>query len=560
MWLEGITGVWCAAGLAWACVVWALSSRRPATGAPAFGGGTPPRLHLFKPIPPAAAADPSLLGHALESFAAQLRAGDTLWIGLPAAHPEGWDSLISGWRQRFPDAAARIIHLETPPEGLNPKVDKLRQMASGVPEGFWVWSDADITAPAGYLDRVREELARHPDSLVTGCYLIGALSRPSDLADAVVINLQLNPGMKILARLNQLRGAMGALCAFDSAMFHKRCSFEHLAACLADDYELGRALSPVRLVETPALHTPAVGPGWAGALAHALRWQRTIHWCDPLGAALQVAIHPLIGLAAALALRPSWGFLCALLGWIFLETLWAGLVFRRQGIRIHASARWVLPVTGLLRTGLWLWAWLPRGVRWDRKTWTAPVNDGKPRRSWRTLLAGAAPWAAWWGLAPLDDPRARALGALAAWWITQGLEKLELKAVDSVFAVFFTLQLLHPFPAWGLELNALLLAMAAGSLILRRPFTLGYAREETDPGVWDHPEFLRANYIIAIVWTLAFAFNFTWLAAGPFPIPVPAWLPLTASLAAAGLFTKFFPGWYRHRMGMDGPGNGEPQA
>lgn len=560
MWLEWITGVWCAAGLIWAAAVWLLSSRTRTPGFLTPPGDASPRLHLFKSIPPAAAADPSLLRRELESFASQIRPGDTLWIGLPTAYPEGWNFLISDWRQRFPDADIRTVALETPPEGLNPKVDKLRQMASGVPAGFWVWSDADITAPPGYLDLVRQELARHPESLVTGCYLIATLSQPSDLADAVVINLQLNPGIKILARLGQLRAAVGALCAFDSALFHQRCSFEKLAACLADDYELGRALSPVRLVETPALHTTAAGTGWTGALAHALRWQRTIHWCDPWGAALQMAIHPLIGLTAALALRPSWGFLCALLGWMFLEALWAGLVFRRQGIRIHSPAGWVLAATGLLRTGLWLLAWLPRGVRWDRRTWTAPVNQGKPRRSWRTLLAGAAPWAAWWSLAPLDDPRARALGALAAWWITQALEKLELKAVDAVFAVFFTLQLLHPVPAWGLELNALLLVMAAGSLLLRRPFTLGYAREETDPGVWTHPEFLRANYIIAMVWTLAFAFNFTWLAAGPFPLPVPAWLPLTASLASAGLFTKFFPGWYRHRMGMDGPANGEQQA
>jgi|GEM_PF-1291940 len=560
MWLEWITGVWCAAGLAWAFVVWHLSSRARTSKPPVHSGGSPPQLHIFKPIPPDAAADPTLLARALESFAAQLRQGDTLWIGLPPAPPAGWNSLISDWRQKFPEARIGIIHVETPPDGVNPKADKLRQMASSVPAGFWVWSDADITAPSGYLDRVRDELSRHPDSLVTGCYLIGALSRPSDLADAIVINLQLNPGMKILARQHQLKGGAGALCAFDSQVFHGRCSFEHLAACLADDYELGRALSPVRLVETPALHTGATGPGWGGALAHALRWQRTIRWCDPMGAALQVVVHPLIGLAAALALRPSRSFLCALLGWIFLEALWAGLVFRRQGIRIHPSAWWALPATALLRTGLWLFAWLPRGVRWDRKTWTAPVNNGKPRRSWRTLLAGAAPWAAWWGLTPLDDPRARALGALVAWWITQGLEKLELKAVDAVFAVFFILQLLHPFPAWGLELNALLLAMAAGSLLLRQPFTLGYAREETEPGVWTHPEFIRANYIIAIVWTLAFTFNFAWLAAGPFALPVPVWLPLTASLATAGLFTKFFPGWYRHRMGMDGPGNGEQQA
>ncbi len=64
-------------------------------------------------------------------------------------------------------------------------------------------------------------------------------------------------------------------------------------------------------------------------------------------------------------------------------------------------------------------------------------------------------------------------------------------------------------PAWSLmgvrlrvDLGLLLIVLI--SMVLQRPFTLQYAREQVDPAHWDSPEFLRTNYIITAVWALAF--------------------------------------------------------
>lgn len=53
-------------------------------------------------------------------------------------------------------------------------------------------------------------------------------------------------------------------------------------------------------------------------------------------------------------------------------------------------------------------------------------------------------------------------------------------------------------------------ALAAGTWIgaaARRPFTLDYAREHTDPSLWNSPAFLRTNYILTAMWGAAFTFN-----------------------------------------------------
>jgi hypothetical protein len=50
-----------------------------------------------------------------------------------------------------------------------------------------------------------------------------------------------------------------------------------------------------------------------------------------------------------------------------------------------------------------------------------------------------------------------------------------------------------------------LLLIVLGSMAVRQPFTLQYAREQVLAELWDSPSFIRTNYIITGVWALAFA-------------------------------------------------------
>ncbi|WP_188940692.1 hypothetical protein [Nakamurella endophytica] len=87
-----------------------------------------------------------------------------------------------------------------------------------------------------------------------------------------------------------------------------------------------------------------------------------------------------------------------------------------------------------------------------------------------------------------------------------------LGVVDVVsFTAFLVLALtaspsvLRWLETWFGELtNVLLVLVVLGSILARTPFTIQYAKEETDPEVWNTPTFRHINYTITAVWGGAF--------------------------------------------------------
>jgi hypothetical protein len=62
---------------------------------------------------------------------------------------------------------------------------------------------------------------------------------------------------------------------------------------------------------------------------------------------------------------------------------------------------------------------------------------------------------------------------------------------------------LHPYtPALS---SATLALIAGASLALRKPFTLGIAKQTTPREFWEQPLFVRTNVIITAVWAASFA-------------------------------------------------------
>ncbi|MFD6513296.1 hypothetical protein [Rhodococcus sp. NPDC060176] len=138
-------------------------------------------------------------------------------------------------------------------------------------------------------------------------------------------------------------------------------------------------------------------------------------------------------------------------------------------------------------------------------------------------LAGLSPWillSLLSGPGRFEESAAAALGLslliLAASHRRGGTVKL-LEVFDvAFFGVLAAIGLLASantirwFELWGGELtNITLVVFAFGSILLRNPFTLQYAKESTPEEYWTTPLFLRINYVITAVWALAF----TWSAA-----------------------------------------------
>lgn len=90
------------------------------------------------------------------------------------------------------------------------------------------------------------------------------------------------------------------------------------------------------------------------------------------------------------------------------------------------------------------------------------------------------------------------------------------------------------------------------SLLIRRPFSLQYAREQVPAAAQNSPTFVRTNYIITTVWALAMAIIVIADLAMHFVTGLPVQVEIVAIVGALGcafLFTKWYPKHIRKLKG-----------
>lgn len=144
-----------------------------------------------------------------------------------------------------------------------------------------------------------------------------------------------------------------------------------------------------------------------------------------------------------------------------------------------------------------------------------------------------------------------ALGAMG-WDVAHGrsIKMLSLGAFTLFSAIGGYLTLVDAnwsSTAVRIAVDAGVLAMALGSLAIRFPFTLQYAREVVEPDVMKLPGFIQVNYVLTWAWTSAFVLM---LAADVVAIYLPSfplWAAAGIAFAArngAIYFTKWYP---KHR-------------
>ncbi len=100
---------------------------------------------------------------------------------------------------------------------------------------------------------------------------------------------------------------------------------------------------------------------------------------------------------------------------------------------------------------------------------------------------------------------------------------------------------------WSGEVaNIALVVIAVGSIVIRNPFTLSYAKEDAPKELWDNPVFLRTNYVLTWVWAGAFIIE---AASGLYGDAVldnsnniwTGWIIQTLPLIIAAQFTLWYP-------------------
>jgi len=177
------------------------------------------------------------------------------------------------------------------------------------------------------------------------------------------------------------------------------------------------------------------------------------------------------------------------------------------------------------------------------------------------ILLSFTPFIAFFALLRLVSPIAGLIAALvvsallcARLW-RRG-EKIKILEIGSLvlFAALSAYTLLFA-PAWTvatvrLAVDAGFLAIVLVSLIIDRPFTLQYAREQVPEHLWTAPLFLRANRLITSVWAIAFAVLVAADTMAEYTPAVPLWIDIAISvlaLLAAIRFTIWYPASLRER-------------
>jgi ceramide glucosyltransferase len=370
MFSEVVLAAWSAAGVAWWIVAWWLvrGERRKKVLPPAEVSVR--SLTIFKPLPPLGARGLEAVSSGIESFIAQLDSESEMLLGAHEADRLVIAPFIEAMRAKYPKGQVRTIFRSQPDPVANPKVAWQIYLAPHARGELWLWSDADIVAPPRFAQRARAEFAQCGAGMVTFPYVMRKVPRSSALYEALFVNAEIYPGVLLLRRFGPVDFGLGAGMIFERDEFRKRVDWNELGGFLADDFQLGQRLRPVRVAEV-ALETVAGERTWPEALRHDLRWTKTIRWNRPLGFFARVLVLPVMGWLIAVGLHPLSIFVWAgLAGMIQADVLAAAAICGEIGYRVKGRNLVMLECWSLWRLAAWVLAWIPGRVTWSGRDWS----------------------------------------------------------------------------------------------------------------------------------------------------------------------------------------------
>ena len=111
-----------------------------------------------------------------------------------------------------------------------------------------------------------------------------------------------------------------------------------------------------------------------------------------------------------------------------------------------------------------------------------------------------------------------------------------------------------------IAVDAGMLLVSLGSIMIGRPFTRQYALEQVDAETAKLPGFIKANYLITAVWTLSMLLMMAGNVALIYVPGLPLWSGLLIAFAArnsAVYFTKWYPEYRKAKYGTP-PANALP--
>jgi len=152
-----------------------------------------------------------------------------------------------------------------------------------------------------------------------------------------------------------------------------------------------------------------------------------------------------------------------------------------------------------------------------------------------------------------------ALGAATAVTVITGYSDLRkgmilvwatLVLFGIAFVAVAVMGLIAIIPWMGVIIYAVLALVAFGSILIKVPFTLQYARQMADRSLWEMPGFIRVNRLMTGVWGMVFTVNLVLSYCGVIMPGSPGSMAslLTYFVLIAGIvFTIWYPGYVQKK-------------
>jgi len=361
----GLLVLWCAAfaaayQLAQLAAAWRFL-RQARRAAPATGHHLP-AVTILKPLKgPGFELDANL-----ESFCQQDYSEYQIVFGVEDASDPAVE-VVRSLTRRFPHRDISLsVGLE---DGANRKIASLVHMMPHARHDVLVLSDADIRVQPDYLRRLVEPFADPAVGLTTCLYRGRAERGFAALVEALLINTDFLPMVMMAQWVQRFRYAYGASMAIRREALRQIGGFGALRDHLADDYVLGNRIADAgwRLLLLPYMVETIVDARTMGDVwRHQLRWARTYRVCQPFNWFATIVVHTVLwGVLAVLVTRGS------VLGWLLL---FAGVasrlgslraIFKLVGCGDVPRYLWLVPLTDLVYSAVWVASWLGRDVEWS---------------------------------------------------------------------------------------------------------------------------------------------------------------------------------------------------
>lgn len=325
---------------------------------------------FFRPLK---SGEPDLARN-LEMFLGAVEPGDRVLFGVHSPEQRELCRDLAGKFSHLDIRCPTLDHLIC----LNPKIEKLLQLEPFAIHDRWIVLDSDTMAGPEFLRAFRAEWQESGADAFSAPYVFDRADNLPSRLDATGTELSLWPGVAILRATGHLDFLTGACMAVRAPLLRSLGGWNALADELADDNELGRAISRsggrVGISKcVAALSPPRVNvTDW---LLHQHRVFATFRRCNPSGfLGLPLTFGPAFTFLSLLSnpLSPALWFLHLFIS-ISRQAVANALPGRRRSLPIV----WI---TGLAEPLFWVVSLLPFPVRWAGK-WIKLSRTDLSRRS-----------------------------------------------------------------------------------------------------------------------------------------------------------------------------------